>query len=1076
MTEQFGVVITKLKVKLGNKEIAKILEKKRIELARRTQPRKINPILILSVLFVLGFIIFLLAPMFTGLTIFETRTITNFTEGTFFNTTWNFSGNFLQLNWTNVNTNATVTENGTYLSKIFDAGKVTGWINISWIEGMPYQEEMPSNQRDELSNNIYNGINMSGNILLLHLNKDSTFTENDTYIYDFSGNNNNASDIINGTFVSGKLKNGINLNASTRNYVLGSTSPFDFADQNFTMSFWINKSSSTQGVIISEGGAGGGGWLLQSLSTNNLQMVLKKGGSDAFRATQSSGITNNEWHHIVALGFLNTTNETGNFIDFYVDGIRIKKDADSKITDYDPATVVYSLGSRGAGNSLFFNGTIDEVAVWNRTLSDNEVLELYKRGINHLNISVRSCDDSACSGETFGTKFGTTPQNLSVNPNRYFQYQVNMRTENNSFSPELYNVSIVTNTAPTHTAPYLNATTSLNSTNDNLTVYNKSTSDPDNSGNVKNIISWYLNGVPLMSLNMPFEGGSLNGSASGVSSGTTDYSGNANHGTVVNTKWCPTCGYDGRGAYEFNGTDDYIQIADSNSLDITEKLTMSAWVKIGQGSNIGNGDFIGGKWSSGADDQAYTFGFDPGCDGGNHRLGFILDNKTASQDWFRLCSNQTFSEEIWYHIAVTWNGTVARIYVNGSLSNETKITGTLRSTTKQVTIGRLRPEDNTYPFNGTIDEVTIWNRSLSQEQIASIYQNRTDLIVSQETETNQNWSASITPNDGTEDGDTLFSNNLTILGNQLPITSTAFTNESVISHNEFINFTVLITTGTNPLSTFIFSIDNGTGIFTNDSAVALGTSPQNISVIKQIPFISTTQVQWLFYANDSSNNWNTTGIQTFNVSLIASPSGAGCGYVNNDLIIAQRIITKNTCYTINASNLILNGQGFNITGNQTGYGINITKFQNITIKRFELNNFSTGIYINDTQNISLEQFNINEPLLNYGIQIAETSGVNLSNSNLTTTSNNIPTIILSTRTNNTLIQNNWITTRGTLSHGIILSNNIRTTNITHNNFTLFGSSVSAVNTSASTDTSNIIITFNKFLQNIANWEAVHLLN
>jgi len=67
-------------------------------------------------------------------------------------------------------------------------------------------------------------------------------------------------------------------------------------------------------------------------------------------------------------------------------------------------------------------------------------------------------------------------------------------------------------------------------------------------------------------------------------------------------------------------------------------------------------------------------------------------------------------------------------------------------------------------FNGTIDDVRIWNRSLSAEQVNVLFNNRTDLIVSQETQSGEVWSAQVTPNDGSvnTDGPTVQSNNLTI--------------------------------------------------------------------------------------------------------------------------------------------------------------------------------------------------------------------------------------------------------------------------------------------------------------------------
>jgi len=73
-------------------------------------------------------------------------------------------------------------------------------------------------------------------------------------------------------------------------------------------------------------------------------------------------------------------------------------------------------------------------------------------------------------------------------------------------------------------------------------------------------------------------------------------------------------------------------------------------------------------------------------------------------------------------------------------------------------------------FNGTIDDVRIWNVALSQEQVVALYNNRTDLIVSQETSKGEVWSGCITPNDAYVDGLRNCSQNLTIL-NSVPSTN-----------------------------------------------------------------------------------------------------------------------------------------------------------------------------------------------------------------------------------------------------------------------------------------------------------------
>lgn len=62
-----------------------------------------------------------------------------------------------------------------------------------------------------------------------------------------------------------------------------------------------------------------------------------------------------------------------------------------------------------------------------------------------LNYSVRSCDDALCSGEDWtalGNNNPTSPQNLAVANNQYFQYKIEFTTNTITFSPQLFNVTI----------------------------------------------------------------------------------------------------------------------------------------------------------------------------------------------------------------------------------------------------------------------------------------------------------------------------------------------------------------------------------------------------------------------------------------------------------------------------------------------------------------------------------------------------------------------------------------------------------------------------------------------------------
>ena len=109
-------------------------------------------------------------------------------------------------------------------------------------------------------------------------------------------------------------------------------------------------------------------------------------------------------------------------------------------------------------NSRPFNGRRDGAFITHRALSSAEVLTLYKRGANRLKYQVRSCDDSACVGESFigpdgtGSTYYTELSNSSLSTpsftltnvldNRYFQYRSIFETDSTSLSPDLTSASV----------------------------------------------------------------------------------------------------------------------------------------------------------------------------------------------------------------------------------------------------------------------------------------------------------------------------------------------------------------------------------------------------------------------------------------------------------------------------------------------------------------------------------------------------------------------------------------------------------------------------------------------------------
>ena len=268
----------------------------------------------------------------------------------------------------------------------------------------------------------------------------------------------------------------------------------------------------------------------------------------------------------------------------------------------------------------------------------------------------------------------------------------------------------------------------LNGTDQNITA-NVSTSDAD-AESVKVTYNWRVNrssgpGEPILVLNMPFE--RINGTNS---SNAWDYSGYGNSGTenggiVFNT----TGGYDSKGAYEFKNAGNFISMSTSTGLNITQNITISAWIK--KNGDHPNSDLGGAiaKWSITNTLRSYLLFEDSTSD----QMEFAVNNSFTVRD------TQDIPIGEWHHYVGRYNGTHVTIFRDGIERNSSVYSGLIQTTNLLLTIGRLRTDDGaTFDWNGVIDDVMIFNRSLSASQIWALFNNRTDLISYEETTTGQN--------------------------------------------------------------------------------------------------------------------------------------------------------------------------------------------------------------------------------------------------------------------------------------------------------------------------------------------------
>jgi len=206
---------------------------------------------------------------------------------------------------------------------------------------------------------------------------------------------------------------------------------------------------------------------------------------------------------------------------------------------------------------------------------------------------------------------------------------------------------------------------------------------------------------------------SLNNNTGTISigaSGSQTSAGSCNSGTSTEA-W--NNGNSGKynGSLKFDGTDDYVSAASSNSLKLTSRGTISAWINaaaIGQFRTIVD---KGVNWSTSQDFYSLYLN-------SSNRATCTLGN-TASSIATVTTQTNALSTSVWYHLVCTWDGTTMRIYVNG-VQNNTASQGSIvpDTSTSSFYIGRAGvPGGYTDDFSGQIDDVRIYNYALTAAQV-----------------------------------------------------------------------------------------------------------------------------------------------------------------------------------------------------------------------------------------------------------------------------------------------------------------------------------------------------------------------
>ena len=178
--------------------------------------------------------------------------------------------------------------------------------------------------------------------------------------------------IGNASFTDGRFGNGAHFGPEVEGIESGfaegtDDDALDFGAGDFTVSVWVNYNTTAgEQILIEKFGPGGGGpgWTITKLGSGNL-LFWAQGGMPAVQG--NAGFEGGIWHHVVA-------RKSGTTLELFHDGAVIASgdSGGNSITD-SPNGLLLGKRNDGDGRGFQMNGRLDDVAIWNRAISDDEI-------------------------------------------------------------------------------------------------------------------------------------------------------------------------------------------------------------------------------------------------------------------------------------------------------------------------------------------------------------------------------------------------------------------------------------------------------------------------------------------------------------------------------------------------------------------------------------------------------------------------------------------------------------------------------------------------------------------------------
>ena len=533
----------------------------------------------------------------------------------------------------------------------------------------------------------------------------------------------------------------------------------------FTISMWINPASArTVGIVSRENfkNDGNNGYLL-GLTPPNAQFCLVGNDGAKYACANGSGVGVGVWT-------LLTTVYDGTNMSIYVNGTLNSQVASSLTPPATNGSLVFGIIEQG--NPSRFNGSLEDIRVYNRALSASEISSLYNTdvgapnaptnlqtfpGNSQMGLSWNSptkgaiVTDYTVNYRQSGTSAWTS---FPHNPSVVNQQVVTGLTDGTSYDFEVIPVSAVGNgtasnivaATPTATPPAItvsvapNVTSTISGTNITFTatVTNALSPSVTWSALFGTITPEGLYTAPPNTgssvLTDTITATSIQDSTKSataivtVSSGLVgwwpldegtglvahDVSGQGNNVMWSGTPSSPSGTYYTRGeigsaAGYFNGTDNVLTVGTQPVYAFTGPFTISMWINPASARTVG---IVSRENFKNDGNNGYLLGLTP------PNAQFCLVGNDGAK--YACANGSGVGVGVWTLLTTVYDGTNMSIYVNGTLNSQVASSLTPPATNGSLVFGIIE-QGNPSRFNGSLEDIRVYNRALSASEISSLY-------------------------------------------------------------------------------------------------------------------------------------------------------------------------------------------------------------------------------------------------------------------------------------------------------------------------------------------------------------------